>query len=74
MVRHGREGSTRGKSRSKSIPKKAVQCYKCKDYGHMRKDCPRLKEQNEDSSKSANVIQNDDSDFGDRDMLVVSTN
>ena len=64
---------------SKSKPRKEVQCYKCKDYGHMRKDCPKLRRQNEDkknkdSSKSANMVQNDDSDFGDGDMLVVSIN
>ena len=77
--RQGREGTARGKSRSKSRPRKIVQCYKCKDYGHMKKDCPRLRGQNddkknEDLSKSANVVQNDDSDFGDGDMLVVSIN
>ena len=56
-----------------------MQCYKCKNYGHIKKDYPRLRGQNddkknEDSSKSANVVQNDDSDFGDGDMLVISTN
>ena len=45
----------------------------------MKKDCPRLRGQNddkknEDSSKSANVVQNDDSNFRDGDMLAVSTN
>ena len=45
----------------------------------MRKECSRLRGQNddkknEDSSKSTNVVQNDDSDFGDGDMLVILTN
>ena len=37
--RQGREGTARGKYRSKSRPRKALQCYKCKDYEHMKKDC-----------------------------------
>ena len=45
----------------------------------MKKDCPRLKGQNddkktEDSSKSANMVQNDDLDFSNGDILSVSTN
>ena len=59
--RQGREGTARGKSRLKFRPRKAVQYYKCKGYGHMRKDCPRLREQNndkknKDSSKSTNMV------------------
>ncbi|KAL0315376.1 UNVERIFIED_CONTAM: hypothetical protein Sradi_5415800 [Sesamum radiatum] len=44
----------------------------------MRRDCPKLKKQadekRDDSSKSTNVVQNDDSDCGDGDSLSVSTN
>ena len=77
--RQGRESTAKEKSRSKFRPKKVVQCYKYMDYGHMRKDCPRLRRQNDDKkndglSKSINVVQNDDSDIGDGDMLDVSTN
>ena len=68
--RQGRKGTAMGKFRSKSRPRKAVQYYKCKDYGHMKKYYQRLRGQNDDkkngdSSKSANVVQNDDLDFGD---------
>ena len=38
----------KGKSRSKSKLRKAVQCYKCKDYEHMRKDYLRLRGQNDE--------------------------
>ena len=77
--RQGREGTTKGKSKSKLRSKKAVQCYEYKDYGHMKKDCLRLRgkndnKKNKDSLKSTNVVQNDDSDFEDGDILVVSTN
>ena len=59
--RQGREGTAKGKSRLKFRPRKAVQCYKCKDYGHMKKDCPRLRGQNDDkknkdSSKYVNIV------------------
>ena len=45
----------------------------------MRKDSPRLRghnddKKNEDTSKSTNIVQNNDSDFGDGDILVVSIN
>ncbi|KAL0355727.1 UNVERIFIED_CONTAM: hypothetical protein Sradi_4019600 [Sesamum radiatum] len=44
----------------------------------MKRDCPKLKKQanekRDDSSKSANVVQNDNSDCNDGDMLSISTN
>ncbi|KAK4400677.1 Retrovirus-related Pol polyprotein from transposon TNT 1-94 [Sesamum angolense] len=44
----------------------------------MKRDCPKLKKQadekRDDSSKSANVVQNDDSDCSDGDILSISTN
>ncbi|KAL0315509.1 UNVERIFIED_CONTAM: hypothetical protein Sradi_5429100 [Sesamum radiatum] len=44
----------------------------------MKRDCPKLKKQADekcdDSSKSANVVQKDDSDCSDGDMLSISTN
>ncbi|KAL0293416.1 UNVERIFIED_CONTAM: Retrovirus-related Pol polyprotein from transposon TNT 1-94 [Sesamum radiatum] len=73
-----KEGSGKRNSRSKSRGKKTIHCYKCKEPGHMKRDCPKLKKQadekRDDSSKSANVVQNDSSDCSDGDMLSVSTN
>ncbi|KAL0350082.1 UNVERIFIED_CONTAM: Retrovirus-related Pol polyprotein from transposon TNT 1-94 [Sesamum radiatum] len=55
-----------------------IHCYKCKESGHMKRDFPKLKKQagekRYDSSKSANVVQNDNSDCSDGDMLSISTN
>jgi len=54
-----------------------IQCHKCKQSGHMKKDCPTWRKQNDekqaDSSKSVNVVQNEESDDSDGDMLSVST-
>ncbi|KAL0328141.1 UNVERIFIED_CONTAM: Retrovirus-related Pol polyprotein from transposon TNT 1-94 [Sesamum calycinum] len=62
----------------KSRGKKKIHCYKCKESGHMKRDCPKLKrqadEKRDDSSKSTNVVQNENSDWSDGDMLFVSTN
>ncbi|KAL0284885.1 UNVERIFIED_CONTAM: Retrovirus-related Pol polyprotein from transposon TNT 1-94 [Sesamum calycinum] len=73
-----KEGSGKRNSRSKSRGRKTIHCYKCKEPGHMKRDCPKLKKQadkkRDDSSKSANVVQNDDSDCSDGDMLSISTN
>ncbi|KAK4435064.1 hypothetical protein Salat_0669700 [Sesamum alatum] len=72
------EGSEKRNSRSKSRSKKTIHCYKCKELGHMKRDCPKLKrqgdEKRDDSSKSANLVQNDKSNCSDGDMLSVSTN
>ncbi|KAK4422118.1 Retrovirus-related Pol polyprotein from transposon TNT 1-94 [Sesamum alatum] len=72
------ECSGKWNSRSKSRGKKTIHCYKCKEPGHMKRDCPKLKKQGDekrdDSSKSANLVQNDNSDCSDGDMLSVSTN
>ncbi|KAL0440958.1 UNVERIFIED_CONTAM: Retrovirus-related Pol polyprotein from transposon TNT 1-94 [Sesamum radiatum] len=72
------EGSGKQNFRSKSRGRKTIHCYKCKESGHMKTDCPKLKKQVDekcdDSSKSANVMQNDNSDCSDGDMLSVSTN
>ncbi|KAL0321707.1 UNVERIFIED_CONTAM: Retrovirus-related Pol polyprotein from transposon TNT 1-94 [Sesamum calycinum] len=72
------EGFEKRISRSKSRGRKTIHCYKCKEPGHMKRDCPKLKKQadekRDDSSKSANMVQNDDSDCSDGDMLSISTN
>ncbi|KAL0453639.1 UNVERIFIED_CONTAM: Retrovirus-related Pol polyprotein from transposon TNT 1-94 [Sesamum latifolium] len=72
------KGSGKRNSRSKSRGKKTIHCYKCKEPGHVKRDCPKLKKQadekRDDSSKSANMVLNDGSDCSDGDMLSVSTN
>ncbi|KAK4383306.1 Retrovirus-related Pol polyprotein from transposon TNT 1-94 [Sesamum angolense] len=72
------EGSGKRNFRSKSRGKKTIHCYKCKEPGHMKRDYPKMKNQADekcdDSSKSANVVQNGNSDCSDGDMLSVSTN
>ena len=54
-----------------------IQCYKCKQSGHMKKNCPTWRKQNDekrtDLSKSINVVQNEEFDDSDGDMLSVST-
>ena len=66
------------KSRSKSRKRKDIQCYKCGKKGHMKRDCPKKKkgsmlENKEDSSKSMNVVAEEDSKSGDSDMLSISS-
>ncbi|CAA0834067.1 Probable prolyl 4-hydroxylase 11 [Striga hermonthica] len=64
----------RSKSRDKSKGRKTVTCYKCKEQGHFKRDCPKWKKQTADmSSKSANVVQNEEFDCSDGDMLSIST-
>ncbi|KAL0336583.1 UNVERIFIED_CONTAM: hypothetical protein Sradi_4870200 [Sesamum radiatum] len=55
-----KEGSGKRNSRSKSRGRKAIHYYTCKEPGHMKRGCPKLKKQvdekHDDSSKSANVV------------------
>ncbi|KAE8686551.1 cytochrome P450 71A9-like [Hibiscus syriacus] len=70
-------GSGKRNSRSKSRDKKTIHCYKCKEAGHMKRDCPKLKKQTDEkrdgSSKSVNVVEDDNSDCSEGDMLSIST-
>ncbi|KAL0363820.1 UNVERIFIED_CONTAM: Retrovirus-related Pol polyprotein from transposon TNT 1-94 [Sesamum angustifolium] len=55
-----KEGSGKRNSSSKSRGRKTIHYYKCKEPGHMKRGCPKLKKQadekHDDSSKSANVV------------------
>ncbi|KAL4282749.1 hypothetical protein GQ457_16G016450 [Hibiscus cannabinus] len=78
---HGRksenEGSGRRNSRSKSRGRKTIHCYKCMEAGHMKRDCPKWKNQTKEKDdakpKTVNVVQNDNSDCSDGDMEWFST-
>ncbi|KAE8655249.1 hypothetical protein F3Y22_tig00117034pilonHSYRG01568 [Hibiscus syriacus] len=69
-------GSGKRNSRSKSRDKKTIHCYKCKEAGHMKRDYPKLKKQTDEkrdvSSKSVNVVEDDNSDCSEGDMLSIS--
>ncbi|GMI64410.1 hypothetical protein HRI_000110300 [Hibiscus trionum] len=71
------EGSGRRNSRSKSRGKKTFRCYKCKKPRHMKGDCSKWKKESDDkhdaSSKTVNVVQNENLDCSDGDMLSIST-
>jgi hypothetical protein len=77
---HGRsnnKGDSKGKnSQSKSRKRKDIICYKCEKKGHIKRDCPDQKknkdDENEGSSKSVNVVE-DNSDDADGDMLSVAS-
>nr|GEW86692.1 retrotransposon protein, putative, Ty1-copia subclass [Tanacetum cinerariifolium] len=58
------------RSRSKSRNSGKVKCYRCKEKGHIKRDCPRKKGNSKgeySNSGSAAVVQDgsDDGDFGD---------
>jgi predicted P-loop ATPase len=62
---------------SKSKRRKDINCYKCGKKGHIKRDCSDRKknkdDENEGSSKSANIVENN-SDDADGDMLFVASN
>ena len=70
-----RNGSSNNKSRSKSRKRKDIICFKCGKKGHIKRDCLEKKKGNgeskEGSSKSANVVEEEDSESGDGDILSV---
>ncbi|KAE8708925.1 Serine/threonine-protein kinase HT1 [Hibiscus syriacus] len=69
-------GSGKRNSRSKSRDKKTIHYYKCKEAGHIKRDCPKLKKQTDEkrdvSSKSVNMVDDDNSDCSEGDMLSIS--
>jgi hypothetical protein len=76
--RSSNKGDLIGKnSLSKSRRRKDINCYKCRKKWHMKRDCPDWKkekdDENEGSSKSANVVE-DNSNDTDGDMLSVASN
>jgi hypothetical protein len=76
--RSNNKGDSKGKnSRSKSKRRKDINCYKCEKKGHIKRDCPNRKKKNKDdenegSSKSANVVE-DNSDDANGDMLSIAS-
>ena len=76
--RSNNRGESKGKnSRSKSRRRKDINCFKCGNKGNMKRHCPDWKkkkdDENEGSSKSANVVE-DNSDDVNGDMLSVASN
>ena len=59
--------SVKGRSKSKS---KTVKCYKCQKKGHIKRNCLEWNKGKEESSTSANIVADSESDG---DMLSVSS-
>lgn len=68
MTARGSSGHSRSKSRGRG---KGKQCYKCKEWGHIKPDCPLLKEKDDKGSDCSMAgIAQDSNDFGE--FLTVS--
>ena len=50
---------SRGKVEAKSKRKKKVQCFKCGDWGHVKKECPVKKEASASVAASVGDLDND---------------
>ena len=74
---NNRSDSKGKNSQSKSRRRKDINCYKCGKKWHMKRNCSDRKKNNDDenesSSKSANVVKVN-SDDADGDMLSVASN
>jgi len=75
-----RGNSSKGHTRSNSLSKsKKVRCYKCKEVGHIRKNCPQLKKERNNNARatvarSSAVVSGESSNEGDGgDVLTVGT-
>ena len=80
----GKEDRGRGKSKgpghrslSKLRKRQDVRCYKCREKGHFKRECPqrqkgKAEEKKSDSFKTANLVE-DDPNYDDGDMLLVSS-
>ncbi|KAE8712603.1 hypothetical protein F3Y22_tig00110239pilonHSYRG00004 [Hibiscus syriacus] len=70
-------GNNCNNERSKSRDKKTIHCYKYKEAGYLKRDCLKLKKQTDekrdDSSKSVNVVEDDNSDCSEGYMLFILT-
>ena len=62
----GQETSRSSKMKNKE--KKGPQCYKCKEWGHMKMDCPEYKK----AKASANMVAQDSSSESSDDVLSVT--
>ena len=58
---------TRKGQEAEKKKKKKVQCYRCKDWGHIKRECPELK-----GGASANAATHGDDSDNSSDVLVVS--
>ncbi|KAJ1377558.1 Zinc finger, CCHC-type [Sesbania bispinosa] len=75
-----RGNSSKGHTRSNSLLKsKKVRCFKCKEVGHIRKNCPQLKK-DRNSNANAAVVRSSVTAFGessdegdDKDVLTINT-
>ncbi|KAG5528324.1 hypothetical protein RHGRI_029107 [Rhododendron griersonianum] len=61
------DGRSGGNNRSGSSSRgKGVQCYSCKEFGHVKRDCPLRKNKGkkfEDASSSSSLVVADDGDL-----------
>jgi hypothetical protein len=66
MIRSERGGEDKKGNKKKKGP----QCFKCKEWGHKRAECPELKK---DSGTASVMIARQDDSNSDGDVLTVST-
>ncbi|GAB2209762.1 hypothetical protein Droror1_Dr00026986 [Drosera rotundifolia] len=78
-----KRGKSRGRSASRSRDMSQVQCYYCKNFGHMKLQCPKLSEKKKNGKGKAPEDKNDkqgnvavaecsDSDDSDGDLMIAT--